>query len=288
MTDAPNLRPSVPPESASRHFDPVLRPDLAALYATRAARLRELAKGHELAEYLTLAAAMTEAQRGCLDGGPGIDSRDPQVIARQGDWPELLDRMIMDLRSVAPESILAHLDRLAEMPDAARREAALAMLGMRFDAVDPALALFLWSALSLEVAQAVRAAPLPPSGAQESDCCPLCGTAPVASVIHTGERQGLRYLHCALCDCEWHMVRAKCSGCGDSAQLDYLSFDTPEATVRAESCGACGGYLKVVSLERDPAAEVVAEDLASLVLDDAAAGEGFGRSGFNPFALPGG
>ncbi|CAG9185533.1 Protein FdhE [Cupriavidus laharis] len=65
------------------------------------------------------------------------------------------------------------------------------------------------------------------------------------------------------------------------------NFDTAEATVRAEGCGVCHGYLKVVSLERDPQAEAVADDLATLTLDDAVTVEGYQRTGFNPFALPG-
>ncbi len=82
------------------------------------------------------------------------------------------------------------------------------------------------------------------------------------------------------------MVRAKCTNCGDAGQLDYLSFDTTEAVVRAESCGHCHSYLKVISQERAADAETVADDLATLVLDDAATEEGFGRTGLNPFALP--
>jgi len=76
-----------------------------------------------------------------------------------------------------------------------------------------------------------------------------------------------------LCESAWHMVRAKCTDCGAAADLDYLSFDTTEATVRAESCGVCHGYLKIISLERDRQAEAVADDLATLPLDHAVAAE---------------
>ncbi|WP_238587493.1 formate dehydrogenase accessory protein FdhE domain-containing protein [Cupriavidus sp. IDO] len=51
--------------------------------------------------------------------------------------------------------------------------------------------------------------------------------------------------------------------------------------------GVCHGYLKVISLERDPQAEAVADDLATLTLDDAVTAEGYQRTRFNPFALPG-
>ncbi|QRZ15051.1 formate dehydrogenase accessory protein FdhE [Paracoccus methylovorus] len=281
-----DLRPSVPPEAASRHFTPVLRPDLATLYAARAARLRALADGHELSAYLMLAADIAEAQEACLTDAPAAGPVDPVALAQNGGWPTILDRMIAHLTPGVSAQVAPHLAKLMQMPEATRRKAALAMAEGRFDATDPALAPFLWAALSVEISLAARSASLPEAAQEEPADCPVCGAAPVASVIHTGDCQGLRYLHCALCECEWHMVRAKCSNCGDSTRLDYLSFDTPEAAIRAEACSACGSYLKVISLERDSDAEVVADDLASLVLDDAARSEGHGRSGFNPFALP--
>lgn len=277
---------SVPPEAASRHFDPVLRPDLAGLYAKRAARLRDLAQGHDLAEYLRFAARVAEAQGRVLDLlADGLET-DPAAVVASGPWPEALARMIDLLRDDAPESVQPHLAVLATLPEADLRRAGMALTEGRFGDVAAAQAPLLWAALSVAVADAARRCPLPPRADEEPVDCPVCGCAPVASLIHTGDRQGLRYLHCALCDCEWHMVRAKCSNCEDAGHLDYLSFDTALATVRAEACTSCGSYLKVISHERDQEAEVVADDLATLVLDDAAALEGFARSGFNPFALP--
>lgn len=278
---------SIHPIPEARHFEPVLRPDLGALYTRRAARLRHLADGHDLADYLRLAAAVAEAQAGLQEGLATAARPDPVLLARSGIWPGLLSRLIDRIRPETPTPALAHLDALKSLPEPALHASALALVAGRFDAVDPAQAPILWAALSVEVAVAARLGPLPPKADEETRECPVCGAAPVASLIHSGDNQGFRYLHCALCDCEWHMVRAKCTCCGDAGQLDYLSFDTPEATIRAEACNACGGYLKVVSAERDPEVEVVADDLASLPLDDAAVAEGFGRTGFNPFALPG-
>lgn len=288
MTEAPILRASsVPPESASRHFDPVLRPDLAELYLARATRLRDLAEGHDLAEYLRLAALVAEGQAASLDPPAETDEPGPRAIAAGEEWLEALRRILGHIAPDVPEAVYDHIEALADAPDDVLQQAGLALVEGRFDDVDAAAGPFLWAALSLVVAQAARIAPLPPRGDEETSHCPICGTAPVASLIHTGDRQGMRYLHCALCECDWHMVRAKCSNCGDAAELDYLSFDTPEAAIRAEACGACGSYLKVINQEREPAAEAVADDLASLLLDDAAGAEGYGRSGFNPFALPG-
>lgn len=275
------------PDPDTWHFTPLLQPDLADLYARRAARLRALADGHELADYLRLAARVAEAQAALLPDAAAYESPATGAAAqRDGPWSTLLDRLLEQIAPDAPAAAAPHLAALRDLSADERFDAVQALAEGRFDAVPAAIAPFLWAALSLQYAKAARAAPMPDHGAAEHACCPVCGTAPVASLIMTGDRQGLRYLHCALCESQWHMVRAKCSNCGSAADLDYLSFDSAEATVRAESCCACRGYLKVVSLERDPQAEAVADDLATLALDDAVTAEGYRRTGFNPFALP--
>lgn len=286
MNEVP-VRRSVPSEESTRHFDPILQPELQQLYSARASRLRELAQGHELEAYLRLAADVAQAQA-TVSPESRFDAVavDPVKIARQGTWVSHLDTLLDQLAPSASPAITPHLDALRAMSLQTRLEAGLALAQHQFDAVPQALAPFLWAALSLEVALTVRAAPLPVASNEESSNCPVCGGAPIASLIYKGTRQGLRYLHCSLCESQWHMVRAKCTNCGDAGDLDYLSFDTTEAVVRAESCGHCHSYLKVISQEHEPNAESVADDLATLVLDDAASAEGYGRTGLNPFALP--
>ncbi len=39
--------------------------------------------------------------------------------------------------------------------------------------------------------------------------CPVCNSMPVSSMVQIGTTQGLRYLHCNLCETEWHVVRIK-------------------------------------------------------------------------------
>lgn len=286
MKEVPISR-SVPSEESTRHFDPILQPELHEIYTARAARLHELAQGHELQAYLLLAATIAQAQATVSQQSHSdATAVDPVEIARQGTWETHVDALLAQLAPDASAAISPHLDALRAMSSQARLDAGLALAQNQFDAVSPALAPFLWAALSLEVALAARAMTLPIINDEESASCPVCGSAPVASLIHKGSRQGLRYLHCSLCECDWHMVRAKCTNCADAGDLDYLSFDTTEAIVRAESCGHCHSYLKVISQERDPNAEAVADDLATLVLDDAATEEGYGRTGLNPFALP--
>jgi FdhE protein len=52
--------------------------------------------------------------------------------------------------------------------------------------------------------------------------------------------------------------------------------------VVAETCDACGTYRKLVNLEKDPLAEPLADDLASLTLDLLMGDTPFSRAGPNP------
>jgi FdhE protein len=52
--------------------------------------------------------------------------------------------------------------------------------------------------------------------------CPCCGFLPVASVVRGGgEVANLRYLHCALCNTEWNLVRVKCTACDATEGVSY-------------------------------------------------------------------
>ncbi|WP_424710724.1 formate dehydrogenase accessory protein FdhE, partial [Klebsiella pneumoniae] len=65
------------------------------------------------------------------------------------------------------------------------------------------------------------------------------------------------------------------------------SLDDENAAVKAESCGDCGSYLKILYQEKDAKVEAVADDLASIILDARMEEEGFARSSLNPFLFPG-
>uniref|UniRef100_UPI0023532C56 formate dehydrogenase accessory protein FdhE domain-containing protein n=1 Tax=Actinobacillus porcinus TaxID=51048 RepID=UPI0023532C56 len=75
-------------------------------------------------------------------------------------------------------------------------------------------------------------------------------------------------------------------GVGHSKELDYWAIDDNNAPVKAESCGDCHSYLKVVYQEKDPYVEPVADDLASLFLDIEMGEKNLSRSGLNPFIFP--
>ena len=60
--------------------------------------------------------------------------------------------------------------------------------------------------------------------ARRSGVCPRCGFPPVASVVRAGGAgdnaiANLRYLHCALCNVEWNLVRVRCAACDSTAGI---------------------------------------------------------------------
>jgi FdhE protein len=113
--------------------------------------------------------------------------------------------------------------------------------------------------------------------------CPVCGTLPVASIVRADKAyQGYRYLHCALCDTEWHMVRIKCSQCESTAGIHYHSIEGRSAAVRAEACDNCRSYRKICYQEQDVEVEPVADDLATLALDLLMTEEGYHRASGHP------
>jgi FdhE protein len=96
----------------------------------------------------------------------------------------------------------------------------------------------------------------------------VCGSHPVSSVVRIGGAEnGLRYLHCTLCNSEWHVVRAKCSNCDNTRGIAYYHVEGGNRVVDAEHCPECQTYLKVVRQDKDSQADPVADDLASLTLD---------------------
>jgi FdhE protein len=114
--------------------------------------------------------------------------------------------------------------------------------------------------------------------------CPVCGSLPVASVVRSDKRgpQGYRYLHCGLCETEWHMVRITCSHCLTTEGITYNAIEGGSEAVRAETCGKCHTYRKILYQEKDTGVEPVADDLASLALDLLMTEEGFHRGSGNP------
>ena len=289
--------------AASYTAPPLLFSNPKNLYQRRAARLRELAQDHPLADYLLFAAAIADAQLALLESMP--IPQDPRLQALSGEqlankpldvknwqrdpiWRKLLTALLEKLKPSANDQILTTIEWLEKAADSELEDLADKVLAQEFATISSDKAVFVWAALSLYWLQLVQQ--IPHNAKQESTenlhCCPVCNTAPTASLVHFGSQQGLRYLHCALCESEWNMVRSQCSNCGQNKELDYWSIDDYMAAIRSESCGSCKSYLKIMFQEKEPKVEVIADDLASLFLDMEMEEKGFMKSGLNPFIFP--
>ncbi|MEI7195161.1 formate dehydrogenase accessory protein FdhE [Pectobacterium versatile] len=283
------------------NIPPLLFANLKSLYSSRAERLRQLAEEHPLGDYLTFAAGVVEAQQKVLHDHPlKLDLSDVlkqsgerppldiTVFPRDAHWHTLLRALIEELKPDASGQVLSTLENLEKASEQELEEQATALLQHEFRAESNDKAPFIWAALSLFWAQ--MASQLPGKAravpGEHRQFCPVCGSIPVSGVVQLGTSSGLRYLHCNLCESEWHMVRVKCSNCEESSELNYWSLDSENSAIKAESCGHCGTYLKLLYQEKDHRVEAVADDLVSLVLDVKMEEEGFSRSSINPFLFP--
>ncbi len=260
----------------------------AALFGRRAERLRALAHGHTLSDYLELCARLAAAQSAAASRlrRPAVAVALPgsrplrRVASDRREWRDALRVVVRELEGTAmPEASREALARLAAIDDTALAALAERVLLAEFDGVDLAAAVFV--AAALQVQFTTLAAQVTERVARSAADCPLCGASPVAGVVLGDSR--LRYLACTLCGSQWYLPRLTCARCGATGGLSYLRLEADPGEVKAEACASCKGYLKLFDLERRPAADPVADDLATLALDQLVAGEGFARIGVNLF-----
>lgn len=268
-----------------------------AVYQRRAERLAELAQDTAMTEYFGLLKQLTAAQAklaadSILGPKPKLDMSQARPMAwHHFDWGNYWQSGLLELISevlpgVAP-SLAAVLRELAVMEQDKLQQYAEDMLAGHFTRVPAQYSLFIWAALSLYWSRwAVDVAiELAAKGVGYKSLCPVCGSHPVASVVREQPRQGLRYLHCSLCETQWHQVRAECTCCGDNTDIHIWSETETKAPLRIESCGKCQGYTKMLFTDIDPRLEVAADDLASMMMDAHLVEQGFHASTVNPLLL---
>lgn len=297
-----------------------------------------------LAGYLRLMAEVAEVQASLapeLAQEPAL-AVDAQTLARAHEhqmpplsalgprpshWQQVLDSLLTRLAARLRDAhakandegasgygeVLELLAALQRREPAERDALADAVLAQRVEDVDPAAAPFFAAALQLVWSARVARLSvndLPPLA--DATLCPACGSQPVASVIRLGaQSQGYRYLHCALCETEWHMVRVKCSHCEANGKIAYQGLSArdvqdirgaqvaqasgraaakaepgaaamPQRVVRAEICDDCHHYRKIFNQEDDYNVDALADDLASLTLDMLVGEAGYERASINP------
>jgi FdhE protein len=280
----------------------------ADLFAARAERLRKLSQEHALGDYLRLMAVLCDAQHAeflRLQNTPLTGSSDRMALARTHGMPLLqaagaprdptwhivlaaLCEAVIRAEGFPPQVAEACRRIRAQLPEALEIQADRLLAPGGAQGVDAQAAPFFMAALQVyerNLARELDAETVAEHAALMGvpTVCPVCGGAPVASVVRADKRyEGYRYLHCGLCDAEWHMVRIKCSHCETTEGIDYHSVAGGSAAIRAESCNNCRLYRKICYQEHDPQIEPVADDLASLALDLLMAQEGFARASGHP------
>jgi FdhE protein len=315
------LQPGQIEALAQRSIPRVRLPDRNNVFSSRAARLRELAAGHAIGDYLRLMAVLVDAQHAALLGlaaTPMFSPDSAQLAAarahgmpllhaagqrRDSGWRNLLIRLCDHVTKIGnfPDRVGAVIAQIRRTPDERIEALADALLTSAHADVDAAKAPFVMAALQIGWVDAASRFAL--DDVQPLDVpgvCPVCGTLPVASIIHTEQPyQGYRFLHCALCATEWHMVRVTCTQCQATAGIHYHSIEGGSnegeggsikggpikgavESVRAESCESCHTYRKVLYREKDPKVDPVADDLATVTLDLLMTEAGYHRGSGNP------
>ncbi|HZZ10581.1 MAG TPA: formate dehydrogenase accessory protein FdhE [Paraburkholderia sp.] len=306
-------------ESLDRTAIPRIRtPERLAVFAVRAARLRQLAAlSNPIAGYLRLMAVLADAQQAVITH---FKARPPsaELIAsaqqhamplipalsgvRDPAWRDVLRELLDKVTGAGPltpplDALFSKLRAL----DAATLEAqADAIFAQRFGEVDPASAPFIMAALQVvwvDLAADVDQRDVP--YIETLGLCPVCGSHPVASLVRVGgQYDNYRYLQCGLCATEWHMVRAKCSNCDSTKGIAYHAVgsqtddeatreaESKNAALKAESCDECHTYRKIGIQSKDYDFDPFADDLASLTLDLLMGAEGYRRASPHPWLWP--
>jgi len=284
----------------------ILLPDPNLRFAATASRLEALAPGHPMAGWLSFMAQLARAQHVAATSSPARSSPDAALVARCVEarmpplaadghrrdplWRDVL-RVLLERcdAGVLPPQAHAVIAELRSRDAEAMERAADRFLHGEVEPADAGALLYVAAALQVYftmAAAALRASDLrllPQRG-----LCPCCGSTPVAGLITaTGQTPGVRYLQCSLCSTQWNHVRAVCITCGGSRVIGLEGIEGDPGIVKAETCGDCHTYSKVIYQAQDMSADPTADDLASIGLDVLLAAADWARHAPNPLLLVG-
>lgn len=283
---------------------PELRLPPADVFLARARRFEQLAAGHTMAGYLRLAAGLAHAQQDFFDAGPagelpaserlercreyGMPPLAPAGLTRPA-WHDTARELARSVQSLLAPAGRSALQPVLEGQAAWLDEQAAYLFNNDLEHVHAAVAPVIGAALQVHWTHLARQLdPARVARPELPNLCPVCGSHPVGSVVRIGGAEnGLRYLHCTLCNSEWHVVRAKCSNCDNTRDIGYYHLEGGNRVVEAESCPECRTYLKIIHQGKDPQADPIADDLASLTLDLLMGETDHARSGINWYLIHG-
>jgi FdhE protein len=284
----------------------LILPDPGRRFSGTAARLETLASGHPMEDWLRFMTKLAQAQHmavATLSPLAGleqsvveqaVDARMPPLAAdghrRTPAWRDglvvLLDHFD---NGPAPPQVQAVVAQLRARYVVAIEKLADEFLHGNVEAADAGLVLYVAAALQVYFTR--MAAGLPASTLRllpQRGLCPCCGSTPIAGLVTaTGQTPGARYLYCSLCSTAWNHVRAVCITCEDSRTISLEGIEGDAGIVKAETCGHCHTYAKMIYQAQDTKADPFADDLASLGLDVLVGEAGWSRHAPNPLLLIG-
>ncbi len=302
----PNAKWTGPNHAGVKAPDPIVLADPARRFATTAQRLQRLAAGHPMDAWLHFMAELAQAQHavaitlapaGALDRhvvDQAVASRLPPLAAdghrREPSWREGLALLLGHIDSTGlPPAALEAMEQLRDSDAATLDKLADHFLRDGLIAADAGVAVFV--AAALQVYFTCSAARLKVEDLrllEERALCPCCGSPSVAGVITaSGVTPGVRYLYCSLCSTAWNHVRTVCITCGSTRRLSLQGIEGDSGVVKAETCGDCHTYAKLLYQLQDMQADPYADDLASLGLDILVTEAGYSRHAPNPLLLVG-
>ncbi|ODU07901.1 MAG: formate dehydrogenase accessory protein FdhE [Rubrivivax sp. SCN 71-131] len=238
-------------------------PERGSVFAERQMRLRQLAPGHAMDDFLLFMAELAQVQHAALQAYAEVPLPDAAALERAqqaglpplpaADWPRdaawrvSLRSMVQALRRVdMPEGMRAALDAAGRLSDDALERQADCLLTGVMHGVDLATAPLVAAALQVHWTQlalglhargwrprpgAASAAPAGrPLAPADAGSCPCCGSRPTASLTRsTGRASGQRVLQCSLCSVQWPLPRIQCAHCMATEPVYYQSLELAQA-----------------------------------------------------------
>lgn len=286
--------------------DPIVLANAAQRFAATARRLEQLAGGHPLEPWLRFMAALARAQHAAAmtiapastitpeDVALATEARLPPLAAdghrRDPMWRQSLAMLLERIDATElPVAVAEAIAQLRRSDAAALEKLADQFLRGGLGHEDAGAAVFVAAALQVYFtvsASQLRAGDL--RLLEERALCPCCGSPSVMGVVTaSGVTPGTRFLYCSLCSTAWNHVRAVCITCGGTRKLSLQNIEGDAGVVKAETCGECHTYAKLLYQVHDMQADPYADDLASLGLDILVTEAGFARHAPNPLLLVG-
>jgi len=140
----------------------------------------------------------------------------------------------------------------------------------------PTLGFFTYNSLkpSLSACADQLAAYLSPDEPWLQGYCPICGSAPILSIL---EDEGRRKLVCSFCGHLWSAKRVDCPYCDSSQNKDlHYFYSEEEKETRVDMCDHCKKYLKTLDIRKiDRLIYPPLEQIATVHLDMKAQEMGF-------------